>query len=74
METILLDIKPEYVERIFNGEKLYEYRKRLSQKDINKIIVYATHPTMKVIGEVEVINVIRVVRLPFGNKLRKVPE
>ena len=54
METILLSVKPEYVERIFVGIKLYEYRKRLPKSDIRKIVVYATHPIMKVIGEVEV--------------------
>lgn len=58
METILLAIKPEYVERIFSGIKHYEFRKRLPRKDIEKIIVYATHPIMKVIGEVEVVDYI----------------
>jgi len=58
MSSILLSIKPEYVERIFAGIKLYEYRRRLPQKKIDKIIVYATQPIMKVLGEVEVVELI----------------
>ena len=58
MESILLSVKPEYVERIFAGTKLYEYRKRLPRKNINKIVVYSTHPMMKIIGEVKVVGII----------------
>ncbi|MDI9519327.1 MAG: hypothetical protein QM266_08430 [Bacillota bacterium] len=58
MDAILLSIKPEYVKNIFKGVKLYEYRRRIPKKNIAKIIVYSTYPVMKVIGEVEVINLI----------------
>ena len=58
MKSILLSVNPEYVERIFSGTKLYEYRKRLPKEQVSKIIVYSTHPEMKVIGEVEVIGLI----------------
>lgn len=54
MATILLSIKPEYVKRIFSGEKKYEYRKHLSQESVDKIIVYSTDPEQKVVGEIEV--------------------
>ena len=58
MESILLSVNPEYVERIFSGIKCYEYRKRLPKGNVEKIIVYSTHPVMKVIGEVEVTDLI----------------
>lgn len=54
MSTILLSIKPEYVDRIFNGTKKYEFRKHLAQKDVSKIIIYSTFPVMKIVGEVKV--------------------
>lgn len=54
MATILLSIKPEYVKKIFFGEKKYEYRKRLSQEPVDRIIVYSTDPEQKVVGEIEV--------------------
>lgn len=54
MKTILLPIKPEYVERIMSGEKKFEYRKRLANNDVNSIVIYATFPQMEIVGEVEV--------------------
>ena len=32
MSKILMSIKPEYVDKIFSGEKKYEYRKRIVQR------------------------------------------
>lgn len=54
MKVILLSIKPQYVEKILEGEKKFEYRKRLSNCDIGKIIIYSTAPVKAVVGEVEV--------------------
>lgn len=52
---VLLSIKPQYVDRIFNGEKKYEYRRNLFKRlDIDTIVVYATKPVGKVIGEFKI--------------------
>ena len=51
MSTILISIKPEYVERIFNGTKKYEYRKYLANKCVDKMIIYCTAPVKAVVGE-----------------------
>lgn len=49
---ILLSIKPEFVEKIFNGEKQYEYRRSIfKNKDVDTIIVYSTKPEGKIVGE-----------------------
>lgn len=58
MESILLSINPEYVERIFAGSKKYEFRKRLANKTVDKILMYSTAPIMKVVGEAEVVKTI----------------
>ena len=58
MSKILMSIKPEFVEKILNGEKKYEYRKTLPKKNIDKIIIYSTYPIKKIVGEVEVKNVL----------------
>jgi len=55
VSVILLSIKPEYSKRIISGEKKFEYRKRLPQKNITKIIIYSSAPEKKVIGEVQVL-------------------
>lgn len=54
MCNMLISINPEHVENIFNGSKKYEYRKIRCKQDIDKIIIYSTFPTMKVVGEAKV--------------------
>lgn len=54
MCRMLLSINPEYVERILNGEKLFEYRKRKCRDDVDKIIIYETSPIKKVVAEAEI--------------------
>lgn len=55
---VLLSIKPEFVEQIINGNKKFEYRKTIfRRKDISSIIVYATKPYGKVVGEFEIENI-----------------
>ena len=49
--SILLSIKPEYVEKILKGEKRYEFRRKLCQKEVDKIYIYETSPVKKVVGE-----------------------
>lgn len=58
MESILLSINPEYVERIFAGSKKYEFRKRLANRTVDKILMYSTAPIMKVVGEVQIVETI----------------
>ncbi|MFX1706907.1 ASCH domain-containing protein [Chitinophaga sp. CC14] len=49
---VLLSIKPEYVEKIFNGEKKFEYRKAIfANKTIKSIVVYSTMPVGRIVGE-----------------------
>jgi len=48
---VLLSIKPEFVEKIINGEKKFEYRRKIFQKDVESVIIYATSPWKKIIGE-----------------------
>lgn len=55
MKALLLSIRPEYVERILQGTKKFEYRKRLAKEDVSVIYIYSTYPSMKVVGSVQVI-------------------
>lgn len=50
-----MSIKPQFVEKIRRGEKKFEFRRRLPQKqDVTSIIVYASQPIGKVVGEISV--------------------
>lgn len=57
---VLLSIKPQYAEKIFKGKKKYEYRRSLfKREDIDTIIVYATKPVGKVMGEFKIDRIIK---------------
>ena len=49
MTTVIISIKPEYVEKIFSGEKKWEFRKCRITAD--KFLIYETAPTSKIVGE-----------------------
>jgi len=50
----LLSIKPEFASKIFTGEKKFEYRRSIFKKPVNLVVVYASSPVCKVIGEFEI--------------------
>lgn len=56
---LLLPIKPQYVEKILSGEKKYEFRKQLCKKKVDTIVIYATSPMQKVVGEVKVVDTLK---------------
>ncbi|WP_075603128.1 hypothetical protein [Saccharicrinis aurantiacus] len=52
---VLLSIKPEYAYKIFDGSKKYEFRRTLFKNtNVKTIVVYASSPVQKVIGEFEI--------------------
>ncbi|MEP4091628.1 hypothetical protein [Reichenbachiella sp.] len=56
---VILSIKPEFAEKIFNGSKRFEFRRRLyKNKEVKAVIVYASAPISKIIGEFEIGDII----------------
>ena len=52
---VVLSIKPEFANKIFDGSKKFEFRKSIfKNKEVKSIIVYASSPVQKVIGEFEI--------------------
>jgi predicted transcriptional regulator len=52
---IILSIKPEFANMIFEGDKKFEFRRSIfKNKNVSKVIVYASAPISKVIGEFEI--------------------
>jgi predicted transcriptional regulator len=52
---IILSIKPEFANKIFDGNKKFEFRRSIfKNKKVSKVIVYASSPVSKVIGEFEI--------------------
>lgn len=58
MNTILLPIRKEYSDRIFDGSKLVEYRKSKPSKRVEKILVYESRGCGMIVGELEVLETI----------------
>ena len=65
MATILLSIKPEYVAKIFDHTKLYEFRKRIPQRPVDKVVVYSSNPEQHIVGEFEVLETIKMKPSPL---------
>ncbi len=56
---IILSVKPKYALKILEGKKTYELRKTLFKNpEINKVLVYASSPISKIIGEFEIEEII----------------
>ncbi|WP_342051590.1 MULTISPECIES: ASCH domain-containing protein [unclassified Cupriavidus] len=52
---ILLSIKPVYADKILSGEKRFEFRKAsFSVENLESVVIYATKPVGKIVGEFEV--------------------
>ncbi len=57
---VLLSIKPEFADKIFDGSKKFEFRRNVfKNKNVDTIVVYASSPVSKVIGEFEIEKVIQ---------------
>lgn len=56
--SVLLSIKPQYVDAIIRGEKKYEFRKQIfKSKNISKVYIYSSSPVQKIVGYFELKNV-----------------
>lgn len=52
---VLLSIKPEFANKIFDGTKRFEFRRALFKNtNVTKVLVYASSPVQMVIGEFEI--------------------
>lgn len=59
MNKILMSINQQYVNKIFDGSKKYEYRTRIPTRKIDSIVIYCTHPIRKIVGEVLIEKIIQ---------------
>ncbi len=56
---VVLSIKPEFAFKIFDGSKKFEFRKTIFKNSaVKSIVVYASSPVQKVIGEFEIDEII----------------
>ena len=49
--NVILSIRPTFCQSIFEGKKVYEYRKRVFKRtDVDKVYIYASKPICKIVG------------------------
>lgn len=68
---VLLSIKPQFAEAIFEGKKKFEYRKIIFKKDIKIIQVYVTKPIGKIVGEFEIEIILKDNPISLWNQTKK---
>ena len=52
---VMLSVVPMYANKIFDGTKKIEFRKRIWTKaDVRKVIVYSSSPVKQVVGEFDI--------------------
>lgn len=57
---VLLSIKPEFANMIFDGTKKYEFRRSIFKNtNVHKVVVYASAPVQKVIGEFAIADILK---------------
>lgn len=57
---VLLSIKPEFAEKIFEGTKKFEFRRSVfKNKNVKTVVVYASSPVQRVIGEFEIDSILK---------------
>lgn len=50
MKSVLMSIKPKYVEKILYSSKIYELRKRFPEGFQGNVYIYSSSPVQKVVG------------------------
>ena len=57
---VLLSIKPEFANLIFEGKKRFEFRRSIfKNQSVKTIVVYASSPMQRVIGEFEIETILK---------------
>lgn len=72
-KKIIISINPESAEKILSGEKKFEYRTRVAKQQADTLIIYATKPVMKVVAEVEILDIIATSPEELWNKTKNHP-
>ncbi len=67
----LLSIKPEFAEKIFSGEKRFEFRKTSFRQEVTCVVVYVTAPVGKIIGEFEIEQILEDAPRPLWKRTKQ---
>lgn len=72
--NLLLSIHPEHVDKILSGEKSWEYRKSIFQKDkddIDRVYIYSTSSVKRIVASFEIGRILKNEPEEIWNKTKK---
>ncbi len=52
--TLLISIRPQFVEKILSGQKVFEFRKSLPAEKVRHLVIYSTSPVQRIVAVAEV--------------------
>lgn len=59
MVDLLLSIKPEFAEKILNGSKRFEFRKKIPRQHIDFVFIYSSSPEKRIVGKFRIRNILK---------------
>lgn len=70
--SVLLSIRPEFVEKIFSGTKRFEFRRVIfKSRNVSRVVVYASSPVQRVVGEFEVDGILALSRRQLWKRTKE---
>lgn len=70
--SVLLSIKPEFVSKIFSGQKRYEFRRAIFKSaSVSRVVVYASSPVQRVVGEFEIGEILQLCKCELWRRTEK---
>lgn len=58
--NVILSVRPTFCQSIFEGKKIYEYRRKIFKRTvIDRVYIYASKPTCRIVGYFIIDNVIK---------------
>ncbi len=70
--NVILSIKPKYAQAIISGTKKVEFRKKIFKRPVDKVYIYSSSPSKKLIGFFTFIEVVEDNPAELWNKFQKV--
>ncbi len=70
--NVILSIKPKYAQAIISGTKKVEFRKKIFKRPVDKVYIYSSSPSKKLIGFFTFIEVVEDNPKELWNKFQQV--
>jgi len=70
--NVILSIKPKYAQAIISGVKKVEFRKKIFKRPVDKVYIYSSSPTKKIIGYFTFLEIVEETPIELWTKFQNV--